>query len=98
MRRYRVLSTGEQLGDKAISTPVGESKVIANRDGDTSLVARRLDRLDILAAEDDRRRPDIGPLPLIVGVTAVAGRSTQSLVQGKDLRKRRPSNKQIGPD
>ena len=65
--------------DGGISTPVGEINVIANRDGD-SLVARRLDRPDILAADDDRRRPDTGPSPVIIGVAAVAGRSTQSLV------------------
>ena len=42
---------------------------------------RRLDRLDIHAADDGRRRPDTGVLGAAGNETAVAGRSTQSLPQ-----------------
>ena len=41
----------------------------------------RLDRLDILAADDCRRRLDTGFLGAAGNETAVAGRSTQSLPQ-----------------
>ena len=42
---------------------------------------RRLDRLDILAGDVGRRRPDTGVLGAAGDEPAVAGRSTEPLVQ-----------------
>ena len=43
------------------------------------LAARRLDMLDILAADNARRRPDIGVFGAAANEPAVADRSTQSV-------------------
>ena len=46
---------------------------------------RRLDRLDILAGDVGRRRPDTGVLGAAGDEPAVAGRSTQGLVTATDV-------------